>query len=192
MIFGGTFRAPRALFGPSPNDSSSSGAPFGSIQDNPSRRSSSHGLRQRRAPTRRYPPPASARNSCQPARLAVSAMNRGREIVSGDIASASREIDRLCKQEVESSPRDRPLFRIAPCGKRKSGQRRKRPGSCFLHDGSTMVFNGPLADPEISCNIFARVTGQNHLHDLALPSSEAGEVISRILAPFHELPGITR
>jgi hypothetical protein len=51
-----------------------------------------------------------------------------------------------------------------------------------------MVFDGPLADPEISCNIFARVTGQNHVHDLVLPSSEAGEVISRILA----LPGITR
>jgi len=53
-----------------------------------------------------------------------------------------------------------------------------------------MVLNGPLADPEISSNIFARVTGQNHLHDLALPSSEADEVIGRILAPFRELPGI--
>ena len=55
-----------------------------------------------------------------------------------------------------------------------------------------MVLNSPLADPEISSNIFARVTGQNHVHDLVLPSSEARELISRILAPFRELPGITR
>ena len=55
-----------------------------------------------------------------------------------------------------------------------------------------MVFDGALADPEINCNILARMTGQNHPHDLVLPSSEASEVINGIPAPLRELPGITR
>ena len=99
--------------------------------------------------------------------------------------------DKSCKQETQSSLGDRSLFGITSYGKRKSGQRRKRPGSCFLHDRGSMVFDGPLADPEISCDIFARVAGQNHFHDLVLPSREAREVISRILAPLRELPEIT-
>ncbi len=55
-----------------------------------------------------------------------------------------------------------------------------------------MVLDGSLADPEVGSDIFAWMTGQNHVHDLVLPSSEAREVINRILAPFGELPRITR
>jgi hypothetical protein len=49
--------------------------------------------------------------------------------------------------------------------------------------------NGPLTDPEISSNILARVTGQDHLHNLVLPASEASEVISRNLCAIPRASG---
>ena len=53
-----------------------------------------------------------------------------------------------------------------------------------------MVFHGALADPEIRGDIFARVTGQHHRHDLVLPSGQTREVIGGLLAPLQHLPGI--
>jgi hypothetical protein len=73
------------------------------------------------------------------------------------------------------------------CGKCKASQRGKRPHSGFLHDRGSVILDGALTDSEIRSYILAGVTGENHLHDLALPTGEASQVIGGVFAPFREL-----
>jgi hypothetical protein len=53
-----------------------------------------------------------------------------------------------------------------------------------------VILDGALTDSEIRSYILAGVTGENHLHDLALPAGEASQVIGGVFAPFRELSGV--
>lgn len=68
--------------------------------------------------------------------------------------------------------------------KRQPGQSWKRPHPSFFHDRSPVILDSALTDSKIRSDILAGVTGENHLHDLALPPGEASKVIGGVFAPF--------
>ena len=55
-----------------------------------------------------------------------------------------------------------------------------------------MIFDGALADAKIRRDVFARMSGKNHVHNLMLPAGKTSDVMSGVLAPGHQLAGITR
>jgi hypothetical protein len=56
-----------------------------------------------------------------------------------------------------------------------------------MHDRGAVVLDGALVDAKVRRDILVGVAGEDQLHDLALPRSEARDAIGCVLSPGEQV-----